>query len=86
MNDNYLKRFDQVKILTTKNVKYLSAPPGSEITPYGIWSIIAAVDKDVLLAKNSIIIRIPSTDVLKIMSYDLETMTKNFGRLSRGES
>ena len=82
---NRIGRFDQVKILTTKNVKYLSAPPGSKTSPDGIWSVVAAVDNDLLLAQKSTIIRIPSSDVLRILAYDLEAVIKNLGRLSGGK-
>ena len=82
---NRIGRFDQVKILTTKNVKYLSAPPGSKTSPDGIWSVVAAVDNDLLLAQKSTIIRIPSSDVLRILAYDLEAVIKNLGRLSSGK-
>jgi len=78
-------RFDQVKILTTKNVKYLSAPSGSKTSPDGIWSVVAAVDNDLLLAQKSTIVRIPSSDVLRILAYDLEAVIKNLGRLSGGK-
>jgi hypothetical protein len=84
-NQDCLKRFDQVKILTTKNVKYLSAPPGTKTTPLGMWSVVAAVGQDVLLAQKSTIILIPATDVLKVLSYGLESVIKNLGRLSDGE-
>ena len=84
-NHNCLKRFDQVKILTTKNVKYLSAPSGTKVTPQGIWSIVAVIERDLLLTQKLTIIRIPSTDVLKILSYDLESVIKKLGRLSDGE-
>lgn len=90
-NNNLIKtkvaRFDQVRILTTKNVTYLSAPLGSKISPQGLWSVTAIIgENELLLAKQSALIRIPATDVLVTASYSVETITKNFGRLSRGES
>ena len=89
--DNLIKtkvaRFDQVKILTTKNVTYLSAPPGSKVSPAGLWSVTAIIgENELLLAKQSALIRIPATDVLITASYSVEKITKNFGRLSCGES
>ena len=79
-------RFDQVKLLTTRNVSYLSAPPITEVKPGGIWSVAAVVDVDkLLLVKNNVTIRIPAADVLKIADYSLEKITKRLGRLSRGE-
>ena len=80
-------RFDQVKILTTKNVTYLSAPLGNKVSPTGLWSVTAIIgENELLLAKQSAVIRIPATDVLITASYSIEKITKNFGRLSRGES
>ena len=79
-------RFDQVKLLTTQNVSYLSAPPSTEVKPGGIWSVAAIVDGNKLLVvKNNVTIKIPATDVLKIADYTLEKITRRLGRLSRGE-
>lgn len=88
MMDNKItyKRFDQVRILTTKNVRYLSAPPGTKLDPKGIWQVSGVVANELLLVKNNILIRIPPSDVLKIIEYDLDILTKNFGRfLENGE-
>lgn len=80
-------RFDQVRLLTTRNVHYLSAPGTSEAKPGGIWSVAAIVDGDQLLVvKNNVTIRIPATDVLKIADYGIEKITSQLGRLSRGKS
>jgi hypothetical protein len=79
-------RFDQVRLLTTRNVKYLSVPGPIKAEPDGIWSVAAAVADDLLLVKNNVTIRIPATDVLKIAEYSLGEITEQLGRLSRGES
>ena len=82
-----ISRFDQVRIITTKNVAYLSAPPGTIADPKGIWSVVAIVNgNELLLAKNNVLIRIPATDVLLFVSYTLENIVKNLGRLSNGEA
>jgi len=79
-------RFDQVRLRTTKNVSYLSAPPGTEISPKGLWSVVSILaDIDLLLARNSALIRIPIADVLLVAGYDINRMTKDLGRLSHGE-
>ena len=79
-------RFDQIKLITTSNVEYLSAKPGTKISPDGIWSVIAILEeKDLLCARRSVIIRIPAKDVLKIAGYDVSKVTKNFGKLSSVE-
>ncbi len=67
---------NRVQIKTTKNVKYLSAPPGSKISPDGIWLVVAAVANELLLTKDTAIIRIPAADVLKIKGYDRDDFKK----------
>jgi hypothetical protein len=74
-------RFDQVKIITTKNVKYLSSPPDIIVTPDGLWQVTAIVDEDLLLVKNNCIIRIPTTDVLKVAEYDINHLISKLGRI-----
>lgn len=85
--DNQIKisRFDQVQLLSTKNINYLSAPPGTEINPKGSWSVAATVGDELLLVKSNVVIRIPASDVLKIASYDITRITSRLGRLSRGK-
>lgn len=95
MEDNItpvqIGRFDQVRLLTTRNVSYLSVPESKKsesskkAEPGGIWSVAGVVDNDLLLVKNNVTIRIPTTDVLKIADYTLEKITNRLGRLSRGE-
>lgn len=79
-------RFDQVKLLTTKNVNYLSAPPDTTVNPHGVWSVVAAVDQFLLLSKNNAIIKIPACDVLMVERYSLAETTKQFGNLLNVES
>lgn len=76
------KRFDQVRLITTKNIKYLSAPPGSELKPDGIWSIVAIVEEELLLVKNSVIIRAPFSDVLKVAGYNKNDILQKLGKLT----
>lgn len=79
-------RFDQVRLITTKNVSYLSAPPGTKASPQGIWSVVASVaTNELLLAQNSILIRVPASDVLMVAGYDVDKITKKLGKLSNGE-
>lgn len=75
-------QFDLVRLLTTKNVKYLSAPSGCNVSPKGVWQVSAAIGTDLLLVKDNAIIRIPVGDVLKVCNYDLGKITANLGRLS----
>lgn len=86
LKNQKISRFDQVRLLTTRNISYLSAPPGTEISPKGLWSVAAIIDGSRLLCvHNNTTILVPATDVLKVSDYDLDNITKNFGRLSHGE-
>jgi len=75
-------RFDQVKIVTVRNVHYLSAPPGSVVSPKGVWQVSAAIGDELLLVKGNATIKIPVTDVLKVVDYNVNAVTAKFGRLS----
>lgn len=59
----------------------MSATPGIEISPKGVWSVAAVVNNDLMLVKHNVIIRIPATDVLKITDYGLEEIKHLLGRL-----
>jgi len=76
------KQFDQVRIITTRNVRYLSAPPGVEVDPHGIWSVSAIVGNELLLVKNNVVIRIPDSDVLKIFGFQFDVILGLLGRLT----
>lgn len=80
-----ISRFDQVRLLSTKNIDYLSAPPGTEIDPKGFWSVAAIVKEDLLLVRSNVVIKVPISDVLKIAGYDISRLTSRLGRLSRGK-
>jgi|TARA_R110000751_G_scaffold23590_4_gene65170 hypothetical protein len=74
MNDQNddIGRFDQVMLLTTQNVSFLSAPPGTKLSPKGVWSVTAVVgNNDLLLVKNKTTIKIPHVDVKIIAKHDL---------------
>jgi len=73
MDSITIRRFDLVKLKTTKNVSYLS----DDIDPHGIWSVLAIVGGDLLLCKKKSIIRIPASDVLLHHSYDLKQVLKS---------
>ena len=80
-NSTKFSRFDQVQIVTTKNVSYLSAPPGSVVSPKGVWQVSAAIGNDLLLIKGNAIVKIPASDVLKVVDYNINAITRQFGRL-----
>jgi hypothetical protein len=79
-------QFDQVRIVTTKNVRYLSAPPDVHIDPKGVWTVAAAIgSSELLLTKSNVTIRIPAADVLKVAEFGLDSIFNRLGRLSHGE-
>jgi hypothetical protein len=53
--------------------------------PDGSWSVAAIVGDELLLVKSNVVIRVPTSDVLKIASYDISRITSRLGRLSRGQ-
>ena len=71
---NKIGRFDQVMILTTKNIDYLSAPPDTKVSPRGVWSVVGAVSDKLMLAKNTILIKIPPSDVKLIAKHDSDKL------------
>jgi len=76
------KQLDQVTLITTRNVSYLSAKPGTELSPHGIWSVAGSVaGSDLILVKNGIVIRIPASDVLKSKENDLDEILKSLERM-----
>ncbi len=78
------QQFDQVQLRTVRNVSYLSAPPGTKTSTEGLWSVVAIVGSDLLLAKHGAIIRIPVVDVLKIAAYDIATIVAPLGKITNG--
>jgi hypothetical protein len=75
-DEQRIGRFDQVRIITTKRVNYLSAPEGELLNPKGIWMVAGAVGDELLLTKGNIVIKIPPTDVMKVLDYH-----KTFGNI-----
>lgn len=66
-----LKQFDIIQIITTKKIRYLSAPPGSATSPHGDWNVIGMVGTDVIAAKDNTMVRVPMQNVRKVGSYNL---------------
>jgi len=79
--------FDQVQLITTKNVSYLSAPVGSTVSPKGIWTVSGFIDDgSALCIRESIVIRIPISDLKLVKSYNFEVLKSRLGNLSDGKS
>lgn len=85
MDSHKISMFDQVRLLSTKNVSYLSNPSSAPASPKGIWSVAAAIDNELLLVKGNVVIRVPVADVLKIAEYDISRLVSQLGKLSHGE-
>lgn len=86
--ENRIGRFDQVRIRTTRNVNYLSAPDGELLNPNGIWLVAGVVGDELLLTKNNIVIKIPPTDVLKVLDYHkvFSNIMSSLGRFNSYET
>lgn len=65
-----LKQFDIVRIVSTKNIKFLSGPPGRAAIPDGDWSVVGIVGYDVIIAKDETIVRAPLPAIKLIASYN----------------
>jgi hypothetical protein len=65
-----ISRFDQVSLITTKNVTYVSTESPEMPTSGGAWTVVALIGTDLILTKDMTVIRLPSKDVLKIADYD----------------
>lgn len=86
MDQYRIGRFDQVRLLSTKNVSYLSNNSGMPASPKGTWSVAAIVDDNqLLLVKRNVVIRVPASDVLKIAEYNISELLSKLGKLSHGQ-
>lgn len=77
-------RFDQVLILTTKNVSYVSYEE-ERPEPIGLWTVTGIVGTDLLISRGDVLIRIPSKDVVKKVDYEstLSDLYKKLGNLTQ---
>lgn len=77
-------RFDQVLILTTKNVSYVSYED-ERPEPIGLWTVTGIVGSDLLISKGDVLIRIPSRDVVKKVDYEstLSNLYKKLGNFTQ---
>jgi len=58
-----IKQLDVVRLITTKHVRYLSAPSGVPLDPHGPWSVVGNIGRDLLVCKGGILCKIPVVDV-----------------------
>lgn len=67
-------QFDIVQIITSRNIKFLSAPPGTKVMPHGNWSIVGFVERDVIITKNKAIVKVPIADIKMIAQYNINKL------------
>ena len=79
------RHLDAVALLTTKHITYLSGPTGISINPSGIWAVAGAVGDQLLLTKDSTVIRVPPTDVRLIQSFSLDLLEQQLKGIINGE-
>jgi pSer/pThr/pTyr-binding forkhead associated (FHA) protein len=68
------KQFDIIQLKTTKRVKWMSGPPNQTISPKGNWSVVGILGEELVVCKDSTIIRIPHQDTIKIGDYRIEKL------------
>ena len=69
------KQFDIIRIITTKNVTWMSKPEGmGNVDPNGKWSVVGSLGIYLLVCRNSVLIKIPYDDVEKIADYNIEKL------------
>jgi len=69
-----LKQLDIVHIVTTKNVRYVSGPPGAIPNPNQNWTVAGNIGTDLLLTAGGVVTRVPVSDVRKIADYNPEAL------------
>lgn len=72
-------RLDRVRLLTIKNLSYISSPIDKPTTD-GDWLVAGVVEHDLVLTRGPITIRLPAKDVLKVLDYD-KTMSQIYSML-----
>ena len=78
-----IKRFDIIRLKTTKNIKWLSGPAGRPADPRGNWSVVAGVaNTDILLiSKDETIAQVPESDVIKVADYGFEHAVESIKKI-----
>ena len=61
-----LQQFDKVRIVTTKQIYWISHPSEVKPIPHGEWSVICIIDKDALICRGGVICRVPISDIEKL--------------------
>lgn len=79
---NELNATDIIQLITTRNVYYISAPPGKVVNPQGNWIVTGFVDRDVIAAKEGTIIRVPLKDVRRVARYSMDELFSQLKKAS----
>jgi hypothetical protein len=67
-----LKQFDLVEILSAKNIRFVSGPPGKPAKPQGLWSVVGFIGSDIVIAKDETVVRAPLSAVSKVASFNTD--------------
>ncbi len=70
------KQLDQVRIITTANVGWVSATPGQVANPKGIWIVVGILQDALLLHKDETLAKVPIIDVVKVAEYNISQPLK----------
>lgn len=79
---NEINASDIIQLVTTKNVYYISAPPGKVVSPQGNWIVTGFVERDVIAAKEGTIIRVPIKDVRRVARYSMDELFSQLKKAS----
>lgn len=64
-------QFDLVRIITTRNINYVSAQSGMTASPDGLWSVVGVIGGGVLVAKDGTLAKVPPADLVLVAKYAL---------------
>jgi len=80
-----IRQFDLVKIKTTKHVHWLSAPPGVDPTPDGLWMVVMVVGNNLVINKGPVMCAIPPTDIIWVGTPKFVEVISNGESEDKGE-
>ena len=67
-----LRQFDQVHLIDTRGITYLSGPPGNPASPHGFWTVVGFREGRPVLAKDSTIIVTSINNIKKVAAYNVD--------------
>jgi hypothetical protein len=74
MKRTSFEQFDFVRLITTRNVKWMMDVPGQMPDPNGLWNIVCLFPKtgEMLVQKDTALAKVPASDVKKVANFSLE--------------